>query len=111
MREKSRSTPWAFNCYSQSASRSATSRALWNRAAGSLACNFSTTRRPVRRRRVFGVEVVAGEVAAALRAALAAGGLDEDAAHRLGGGREEVPPVVPPPLVGGSDEPEVGLVD
>ena len=39
-----------------------------------------------------------------------AGGLDEDAAHRLGGGREEVAAGVPPP-VSAADEPEVRLVD
>src|SRR5262249_49302242 len=47
-------------------------------------------------------------VAPALEAGLAAGGLDEDAAHGLGRGREEVPAAVEL-LV--PDEPQVRLVD
>jgi hypothetical protein len=44
MRAKSFTAPWACHCCSQSASRSATSRAVWNRSAGSLACNLATIR-------------------------------------------------------------------
>ena len=49
--------------------------------------------------------------AALLRGPLAAGVLDQDAAHGLGGGREEVAAAVPVLGVGRADEPEVRLVD
>jgi hypothetical protein len=45
-----------------------------------------------------------------LDAALAAGALDQDAAHRLRGG-EEVAPAVPAPLVGVAEQAQVGLLD
>src|SRR5262245_17604524 len=64
-----------------------------------------------RGRRLIGVEVVAGEVAAAFRPALAAGGLDEDAAHGLGGGGEEVATAVPATVVAPPDQPKVGLMN
>ena len=44
MREKSLSAPWRFNCDSQSANTSATSRADGKRASGSFACSLATTR-------------------------------------------------------------------
>ena len=62
-------------------------------------------------RGLIGFEVVAGEVAAAFRPALAAGGFDQDAAHRLGGGGEEVPTAVPAMVVGSSDQPKVRLMN
>ena len=43
-------------------------------------------------------------------AALAAGGLDEDAAHRLGRRGEEMAVALPPPVVRRADQPQVGLV-
>jgi hypothetical protein len=48
-------------------------------------------------------------LAAAFRRPLAAGVLDEDAAHGLGGGGEEMPAAVEPLPV--ADQPEVRLVD
>jgi hypothetical protein len=44
-------------------------------------------------------------------AALAAGLLDQDAAHGFGGGGEEVAPAVPPVRLPAADQSEVGLVD
>ena len=60
-----------------------------------------------------GVEfrVLAPPSAAVLLAPLAAGILDQDAAHGLGGGGEEVPAAVPAPILRRADEPEVRLVD
>src|SRR5206468_1836149 len=57
------------------------------------------------------VEVDADAAAAALEAALAAGALDEDAAHRLGGGGEEVPAVGPVGRPVGVHQPDERLVD
>ena len=41
----------------------------------------------------------------------AAGGFDQDAAHRLGRGGEEVPPAVPMPCLVHVHEPNVGFVN
>src|SRR5262245_14025208 len=60
---------------------------------------------------MFGIEVLASEVSSALWSALAACGLDEDAAHGLGRGCEEVTAAVPARQVGGTDQSEVGFVD
>jgi hypothetical protein len=60
---------------------------------------------------LIGVEVVAGEVAAAFPPVLAAGGFDQDAAHRLGGGGEEMSAAVPTPGVAPSDQPKVCLMN
>ena len=46
-----------------------------------------------------------------LESPLAAGGLDQDAPHRLGRGREEVGAAVPAWARLGPHEPEIGLVD
>jgi hypothetical protein len=48
--------------------------------------------------------------AAALDPMLAAGVLDEDAAHGLGGGREEVAAVVSEDLLVGADQAQIGLI-
>ena len=52
----------------------------------------------------------ARQVAAALEAALAAGVLDQDTAHRLGGGGEEVAAAVPVPALGVANQAQVSLV-
>ncbi len=81
---------------------------------------FQSAERLVQRHQVVGMNRGPGEVlgeinphpvAAVLVGLLAAGGLDEDAAHGLGRGGEEVPPAVP--LRGRvlSDEAQVGLVN
>src|SRR5439155_2580743 len=45
------------------------------------------------------------------RPVLAAGGLDEDAAHGLGGGGEEVSTAVPATVVASPDQPKVCLMN
>ena len=57
------------------------------------------------------VEIDPPPAAAALLPALAAGALDQDAAHGLGRGGEEVAAAVPVPGLLGVDQPEVRLVD
>src|SRR5262249_58838879 len=57
------------------------------------------------------VEVAPGEVAAAFAPTLAAGILNQDAAHGLGSRGEEVAAAVPVVATGVADKAEVGLVD
>src|SRR5262245_28157123 len=57
------------------------------------------------------MEFQAAPVAAVLEALLAAGVVDEDAAHGLGGGGEEMSPAVPPRRVGRADQPDVCFVN
>src|SRR5262249_57371755 len=56
-------------------------------------------------------ELEAPEPGAAADTVLAAGVVDEDAAHGLGGRREEVHAAVPERLRAGADELEIRLVD
>ena len=56
-------------------------------------------------------QVDAAEPAAPLLSGLAAGVLDEDAAHGLGRGGEEVAAAVPAAVGVAADQPQVGLVD
>ena len=57
------------------------------------------------------VDILPGQVAAALERLFAASALDEDAAHGLGGSSEEVAAAVPVLGLVLIDEAEIGLVD
>ena len=94
--------------------RSLTSRAAGGSSAASRVRASSRASRSSGRRSAAGVgrsRSTRPPAAAALQPALAAGVLDEDAAHGLGGGGEEVARGRPSPGRSAADQPQVRLVD